>query len=453
MALDEDLDAPVTQARELVEYLERGSKPRTAWRIGTEHEKIGYRLDDLSPLPYGGERGIRAVLEGLTNFGWQPVFEGDNVIALKLNGQSVTLEPGGQLELSGAPLETLHQTCDEVNTHLAQVREVAADLDIGFLGIGIQPKWSREEIPVMPKGRYDIMRAYMPKKGALGLDMMLRTCTVQANLDFETESDMVRKFRVALALQPVATALFANSPFVDGKPNGYLSYRTHIWSDTDADRCGVPAFVFDSAMSFERYADYALDVPMYFVYRDGRYIDVSGQSFRKFLEGRLPALPGERPTLVDWESHLTTIFTDVRLKHYLEMRGADGGPWRLLCALPALWVGLLYDSVALDEAEQLVREWDHAGMLRMRADAAKRALKAEVGGRSMRDVARDVLTIARRGLQSRARLDRGGTDESGFLTLLDGFVETGVTPADELLEAYHGRWRQRVDPLFEEYAY
>ncbi len=453
MALDEDLDAPVTKARELVEYLERGAKPRSAWRIGTEHEKIGYRLEDLAPLPYGGERGIRAVLEGLTNFGWQPVFEGDNVIALKLNGQSVTLEPGGQLELSGAPLETLHQTCDEVNTHLAQVREVAAGLDIGFLGIGIQPKWLREEIPVMPKGRYDIMRAYMPKKGKLGLDMMLRTCTVQTNLDFDTESDMVRKFRVALALQPIATALFANSPFVDGKPNGYLSYRTHIWADTDADRCGVPSFVFDRAMGFEQYADYALDVPMYFVYRDGRYIDVSGQSFRTFLEGRLPALPGERPTLVDWEAHLTTIFTDVRLKHYLEMRGADGGPWRLLCALPALWVGLLYDSAALDEAEQLVREWDHASMLRMRADAAKRALKAEVDGRSLRDVARDVLAIARKGLQSRARLDRGGTDESGFLTLLDSIVETGVTPADELLEAYHGRWRQTVDPLFEEYAY
>jgi len=453
MAIDEELDAPVSAARELVEYLERGSKPRTAWRIGTEHEKIGYRLEDLAPLPYDGERGIRAVLEGLMRFGWQPIREGDNVIALTLNGQSVTLEPGGQLELSGAPLETLHQTCDEVNAHLAQVREVAAELDIGFLGIGIQPKWDREEIPVMPKGRYDIMRAYMPTKGGLGLDMMLRTCTVQTNLDFESESDMVRKFRVALALQPLATALFANSPFVDGKPNGYLSYRTHIWEDTDPDRCGVPKFVFDSAMGFESYADYALDVPMYFVYRDGRYIDVSGQSFRQFLDGRLPALPGERPTLVDWETHLTTVFTDVRLKHYLEMRGADGGPWRLLCALPALWVGLLYDSGALDEAEQLVREWSYSDMLQMRDGAAKQALKAEIGGRSLQDVSRDALAIARKGLKARGCLDRGGTDETGFLTLLDSIVESGVTPAEELLEAYHGRWNQSVDPLFEEYAY
>ncbi len=453
MAIDEELDAPVTRVRELVEYLERGSKSRTAWRIGTEHEKIGYRLEDLAPLPYRGERGIQAVLEGLMRFGWQPIYEGDNVIALTLNGQSVTLEPGGQLELSGAPLETLHQTCDEVNTHLAQVREVAAELDIGFLGIGIQPKWRREDMPVMPKGRYDIMRAYMPTKGDLGLDMMLRTCTVQTNLDFESESDMVRKFRVALALQPIATALFANSPFVDGKPNGYLSYRTHVWADTDPDRCGVPEFVFGSSMGFESYADYALDVPMYFVYRDGRYIDASGQSFRQFLDGKLPALVGERPTLVDWETHLTTIFTDVRLKHYLEMRGADGGPWRLLCALPALWVGLLYDSGALDQAEQMVREWDHSTLLQMREDAAKRALKARIGGRDLHDIARDVLAIARAGLKARARLDRGGTDESGFLTLLDSIVESGVTPADELLKAYHGRWQRSVDPLFEEYAY
>lgn len=453
MAINEELDAPVTRPRELVEYLERGSKPRSDWRIGTEHEKIGYRLEDIAPLPYAGERGIRAVLDGLTKFGWQPIYEGDNVIALTMNGQSVTLEPGGQLELSGAPLETLHQTCDEVNTHLAQVREVAADLDIGFLGIGMQPKWRREDIPVMPKGRYDIMRAYMPTKGRLGLDMMLRTCTVQTNLDFDTESDMVRKFRVALALQPIATALFANSPFTDGAPNGFKSYRTHIWADTDPDRCGVPDFVFRPGMGFESYADYAIDVPMYFVYRNGRYIDASGQSFRAFVDGRLPALPGERPTLVDWEAHLTTIFTDVRLKHYLEMRGADGGPWRMLCALPALWVGLLYDSSALDEAEQLVREWGHADLLRLRADAAKHALKAKIGGRDLRAVSRDVLAIARRGLKARGALDRGGTDETGFLSLLDTIVETGVTPADELLEAYHGRWQQSVDPIFEEYAY
>ena len=452
MAVTETLAAPVTHVRDLVAYLEEGCKPRAAWRIGTEHEKIGYRTDDLTPVPYDGERGIRALLEGLQRFGWKPVLEAGKPIALMHENQSITLEPGGQLELSGAPLATVHQTCEEVNSHLSQVRDVSDELGLGFLGIGIQPKWRRGDMPVMPKARYDIMRAYMPTKGSLGLDMMLRTCTVQTNLDFESESDMVRKFRLSLALQPLATALFANSPFVDGAPNGYLSYRTHIWSDTDADRCGTPAFIFEPGMGFEAYADYALDVPMYFVNRDGRYIDASGQSFRDFLDGRLPALPGERPTLADWESHLTTVFTDVRLKRYLEMRGADGGPWRSLCALPALWVGLLYDSVALDEAEQLVRDWSYDEIVALRADAARLALGAEIGGRTLREVAADVLDIARRGLRARARLDKGGDDERGFLTFLDGVLANG-TPAEQLLEAYHGRWAGKVDPVFEEFSY
>ena len=403
-------------------------------------------------MPYDGERGIRALLEGLQRFGWTPVLEAGKPIALARDNQSITLEPGGQLELSGAPLATVHQTCEEVNSHLSQVREVSDELGLGFLGIGIQPKWLRGDMPVMPKARYDIMRAYMPTKGSLGLDMMLRTCTVQTNLDFESESDMVRKFRTSLALQPLATALFANSPFVDGAPNGYLSYRTHIWSDTDPDRCGTPAFIFEPGMGFEAYADYALDVPMYFVNRGGRYIDASGQSFRDFLDGKLPALPGERPTLSDWESHLTTVFTDVRLKRYLEMRGADGGPWRSLCALPALWVGLLYDSGALDEAEQLVRDWSYDEIIALRADAARLALAAEIGGRSLREVASDVLNIARRGLRARARLDKGGDDERGFLTFLDGVLAAG-TPAEQLLAAYHGRWGEKVEPVFEEFSY
>jgi glutamate--cysteine ligase len=453
MALAKNSVAPVSGRRDLIEYLERGSTARADWRIGTEHEKIGFRLADLTPLPYDGAQGIRAILEGLTRFGWQPIEEDGQVIALKYDGQSVTLEPGGQLELSGAPLATVHQTCDEVNTHLEQVRTVAAELEVGFIGIGIQPKWGREDIPVMPKARYDIMRAYMPTKGGLGLDMMLRTCTVQANLDFESEADMIEKFRVALALQPIATALFANSPFLDGGENGYKSFRTNVWTDTDPDRCGVPEFVFEPGMGFERYVDYALDVPMYFVQRDGRYIDASGQSFRDFLDAKLPALPGEKPTLDDWESHLTTIFTDVRLKHYLEMRGADAGKWSMLCALPAFWVGLLYDSGALDEARQMVRDWSHADMIAMRDGAARSGLNAEVGGRSLQDIATDVLAIARKGLEARACRDRAGADETGFLRQLDTIVETGRTPADDLLESYRGEWAGSVDPLFKEYAY
>lgn len=438
---------------DLVRYLEDGCKPRDRWRIGTEHEKIGYRLDDLSPLPYEGSRGIRAILEGLQRFGWKPVYEGSNVIALKMSGQSITLEPGGQLELSGAPLDNLHQTCNEVNAHLSQVREVAEEIEVGFVGIGIQPKWRRDEIPIMPKGRYDIMRAYMPTRGELGLDMMLRTCTVQVNLDFDTETDMARKFRVSTALQPIATALFANSPFLEGKPNGYLSYRAHVWTDTDPDRCGVPSFIFEDGFGFERYADYALDVPMYFVNRDGRYIDASGQSFRDFVQGRLPALPGEKPTLQDWIDHLTTIFTEVRLKQYLEMRGADGGPWRRLCALPALWVGLLYDSTALDAAWDLVSSWTHSDVVEMGAAAASKGLKGDFRGMTLQNVAAEVLDIARDGLSRRARLDRGGQDETGFLTTLDGLVRSGKTPAESLLESYGGDWDQSVDPLFRDQAY
>ena len=346
---------PVTSKRQLVEWLAAGSKPRDRWRIGTEHEKFGFRLKDLRPLPYDGPDGIRALLEGLKRFGWEAVEENGKPIALTQDNCNVTLEPGGQFELSGAPVRTIHETCAEVHTHLRQVKQVSAELGTGMLGLGFQPKWARDDIPWMPKARYKIMRDYMPKKGKLGLDMMLRTCTVQVNLDFASEADMVRKFRVSLALQPIATALFANSPFTEGRPNGFLSYRSHVWTDTDPDRCGILPFVFEPGMGFERYVDYLLDVPMYFVYREGQYIDASGQSFRDFLQGRLPALPGEIPTVGDWSDHATTVFPEVRLKRFLEMRGADGGPWKRLCALPALWVGLLYDADALAAAEALLR--------------------------------------------------------------------------------------------------
>ena len=442
----------VNDKRELVAYLERGAKPLQDWRIGTEHEKFGYSLDDLRPLPYEGPAGIRAVLEGLGRFGWRPVLEEGKVIALEMEGQAITLEPGGQLELSGAPLATLHETCDEVNTHLDQVKTVAGELGVAFLGLGFQPKWPRAEIPIMPKGRYGIMLRYMPTRGALGLDMMLRTCTVQVNLDFASEADMVKKFRVALALQPVATALYANSPFTEGKPNGLLSCRSQVWTDTDPDRCGILPFVFDDGMGFERYADHVLDVPMYFVYRQG-YRDASGQSFRDFLDGKLPALPGERPTLKDWEDHLTTLFPEVRLKQFLEMRGADGGPWRRLCALPALWVGLLYDGGALDAAWDLVKDWSAETRAEMRAEVPKRALQTPVRGRPLIELAAQVLEIAAAGLKARARHDAFGEDEAHFLDALRTIDESGKTPAEELLEAYAGPWAGNVDRVFEEYAY
>jgi glutamate--cysteine ligase len=445
---------PVMETRaDLVAYLEGGAKPPADWRIGTEHEKFGFRLGDKSRPAYEGPDGIRALLEGLQAYGWTPVREAGKIIALTLDGQNITLEPGGQLELSGAMLETLHQTCDEVHSHLKQIRAVSEQLGLGFIGLGMDPLSRRDQVPVMPKGRYDIMRRYMPTRGALGLDMMLRSCTVQVNLDFSSEADMVRKFQVSLALQPIATALFANSPFTEGRPNGFLSFRSHIWTDTDPDRTGMLPFVFEDGFGFERYADYALDVPMYFVYREGRYIDAAGQSFRDFLAGRLPALPGEKPRQSDWIDHLTTIFPEVRLKRFLEMRGADGGPWRRLCALPALWVGLLYDGGALDAAWDLVKDWTAEERETLRREVARQALKARFRSTSVQELARRVLAIASQGLKARARLDNYGDSEQHFINARRHIAERGQTPADALREAYHGRWKGAVMPIYDEYAY
>ena len=445
---------PVTDKRELVEYIAAGCKPESDWRIGTEHEKFAFRCGDLRPLDYDGPQGIAALLKGLTRFGWEEVKEKGNTIALvKPDGSSISLEPAGQVELSGAPLETIHQTCHELTDHLDQVKELAREMEIGFLGVGYQPKWPRAEMPWMPKGRYAIMQRYMPLKGKLGLDMMQSTCTVQVNLDFESEANMVKMFRVSLALQPVATALFANSPFKEGKPNGFLSYRSHIWTDTDPDRCGMLPFVFEDGFGFERYVDYMLDVPMYFVYRDGRYIDVTGKSFRDFLAGKLEALPGQAPTLADWIDHLTTAFPEVRLKRFLEMRGADGGPWGRLCALPALWVGLLYDPVALDAAWELVKDWTIEEMDAIRRDVPRLALATPFRNRTLGDIALETLVIANNGLKRRDRQDSLKRDESHFLRPLFQIAESRLTAAEELLAAYHRRWNGQIDPIFEEYSY
>ncbi|WP_242112484.1 glutamate--cysteine ligase [Luteimonas aquatica] len=446
-------DTPVTSRDQLVAYIADGEKPKDGWRIGTEHEKFGFRLDNLRPPTFDGEQGIEALLKGLTRFGWEAAPEKERVVALVRDGASVTLEPAGQLELSGAPLESIHDTCAEVATHLKEVKAVADELRLGFLGMGFQPKWKREDMPWMPKGRYKIMRAYMPKVGQLGLDMMTRTCTVQVNLDYASEADMVKKFRVSLALQPVATALFADSPFTEGKPNGYLSYRSHIWTDTDADRTGMLDFVFEDGFGYERYVDYILDVPMYFSYRDGIYHDASGQSFRDFLDGRLPVLPGALPTLRDWSDHLTTAFPEVRLKKFLEMRGADGGPWNRLCALPAFWVGLLYDDAALDAAWDLVKDFTLAERHALRDGVPRQALKLPFRGASVRELALEALKISAAGLQRRARHNRSGADESLFLAPLIESAEANETPAERKLALFRGEWGGSVDPVFREFAY
>ena len=454
MSIPQEGGGPIESRDDLVGFLESGSKPREDWRIGTEHEKFGYRLSDLKPLPYDGACSIRAMLEGLRDrFGWKPVLEGDTLIGLTKMGANVSLEPGGQLELSGAPLRTIHGTCEEVNQHLAEVRSVAEEIGAGFIGLGATPDWRHEDMPVMPKGRYGIMMRYMPKVGSHGLQMMFRTCTVQVNLDFADEPDMVKKLRVGLALQPVATALFASSPFFEGVPNGFLSWRGRVWRDVDPDRSGMLPFVFEDGFGFERYVDYALDVPMYFVYRDGKYIDAAGQSFRDFLRGDLPALPGEKPSLSDWADHLTTIFPEARLKKFIEMRGADGGPWRRICALPAFWVGLLYDQHALDTAWEIAKDWTAEERERFRRDAAEFGLKAEIRGRPMRDLAIELLGIAKGGLARRAQGFVFDMDETHFLNALHDSVERGETLADELLRKFRDSWRGDLSRVYAEYSY
>ncbi|MFZ3582200.1 glutamate--cysteine ligase [Loktanella sp. DJP18] len=456
MSIPQTGGGPIESHDQLAEMLSKGCKPKDQWRIGTEHEKFGYIKANHLPLPYDGPVGIHAMLDGMANrFGWDRVMEGGKLIGLVKDGANVSLEPGGQLELSGAPLETIHQTCDEVNHHLAQVKEIADEIGAGFIGLGAAPEWTHDQMPLMPKGRYKLMDAYMGKVGTHGTQMMRRTCTVQVNLDFSSEADMVQKLRVALALQPVATALFANSPFFEGKPNGHKSWRSRIWRDLDASRTGTLPWVFEDGMGFERWVDWVLDVPMYFVYRDGKYIDALGQSFRDFLKGELPALPGEKPLLSDWADHLTTVFPEARIKQYIEMRGADGGPWRRLCALPAFWVGLTYDQSALDAAWDLCKDWTADQREALRVAASVDGLQAKVDGIDMLALARSCVAIAYGGLKARAKLGAGGlvADETHFLDALRDSVETGIVPADELLSKYHGEWNENLDPIYAEYAY
>jgi glutamate--cysteine ligase len=456
MARDQVDLTPIERRDELVDWIAQGSKPKSQFHIGTEHEKFAFTLEGHRPVPYEGRHGIRALLEGMQHLlGWQPITEGPNVIGLFdiPGGGAISLEPGGQFELSGAQVETVHQTSSELMAHLAQVREVAQPLHIGFLGIGMTPSWTRAEMPKMPKGRYKIMTGYMPKVGTLGLDMMYRTCTVQTNLDFSSEADMVRKLRVSIALQPVATALFANSPFTEGKPNGFLSFRSEIWRDTDNARAGMLPWVFETGMGFERWVDYALDVPMYFVKHDDEYVDASGQSFRDLLAGKLPAMPGARATISDWANHISTIFPEVRLKRYLEMRGADSGSLANLLALPALWAGLLYDDVSLDGAWDLVKHWTAAERQQLRDAVPKQGLAATVRGRTVFEIATEMVTLARAGLSRRKYIDISGHDETLYLDVIDDRLARGTTPAQELLEKYDGPWGGSVDPIFADEAY
>lgn len=447
-------NSPLIESKaDLICALEKGCKPKSDWRIGTEHEKFVFCKTSHKPLPYEGENGIGAILTEIqkrTN--WTPLLDKGKIIGLKdeSTGASISLEPGGQLELSGAPLERLHDTCSETGNHLRLLRGITDKLNIEFLGLGVAPEWSLDDMPMMPKSRYGIMKPYMEKVGTLGTSMMFRSCTVQVNLDFSSEKDMVDKLRASLALQPIATALFANSPFIDGKPSGYLSYRSKIWQNTDNDRTGMLDFAFEDGMGFERYVDYALDVPMYFVMRNGQFVNCAGESFRAFLKGELPQLPGEKPTIADWEDHLSTLFPEVRLKTFLEMRGADAGPWDSICALPALWVGLLYDQGALDGALDLVKDWTAEQRNQLRIDVSKTALNAEINGRKVLDVAKDVYKLAKSGLVARENKNFEGFDESVFLNMIKDTLDTGKTPAEHMLDAYNGPWDGDITKIYTE---
>ena len=426
-------DQPITSRKQLVDYFSEAVKPKEEWLIGCEHEKFPYRLSTLKPVSYEEPNGLRDFLNAMKDYGWAAINEGDHIIGLSRGRSAITFEPGGQVELAGAPLLNLHETSAEIDQHLLEVNEIASKLDIGFLGIGFHPTARREDISWVPKERYRIMRDYMKKVGTMGHDMMLRTCTTQVNLDYADEADMIQKFRVGLALQPIATALFASSPFKEGKPNGYASYRMHVWDDTDNARCGPIPFVFEEGFGYERYIDYALNVPMYFVYRDGHYIDCSGQSFKDFLLGKLPAYPGELPTISDWANHLTTLFPDVRLKKVLEMRGGDSGTSEMLLALPSFWVGLLYDGPTLDEASQMIKDWSLEDRKNLRADAARLGFKAHIRGQSVREVAQQTITLAKQGLRRRMNRLHGGADETRYLDILFNFTESGQSRSDQLL--------------------
>ena len=456
MSIPQSGGETIERPEQMIEYIASGCKSKEDWRIGTEHEKFGYCKDTLQPLAYEGERSIVAVLKGLRDrYNWIPIEESKKLIGLQKDGANISLEPGGQLELSGATLETIHETCDEVNSHLKEVKSIADSLDVGFIGLGAAPSWKHEDMPMMPKGRYKLMTSYMDLVGNMGKSMMYRTACVQVNLDFSSEADMVQKLRVALALQPVAIALFSNSPFFEGKPNGHKSWRSRIWRSLDDDRTGMLPFVFEDGFGFEKWVDYALDVPMYFVYRNGKYINALGQSFRDFLKCELPALPGEPPKLSDWADHLTTIFPEARLKKFIEMRGADGGPWRRLCALPAFWVGICYNQSSLDAAWDLAKRWDMETRESWRIAASVDGLDAIVNGQKMIDIAKEVVSIAQSGLKARAKAGAQGLlqDESHFLNALSDSLDIGKTPADELLDLYYGEWDKDLNRIFENFCY
>ena len=447
----------IQSKEDLIKPFQNGEKKPSDFKIGTEHEKFVFHIDTLKPVSFSGKSSIENLLIALKKYGWESILEDGNTIGLSrdksLGGGTITLEPAGQLELSGAPLTNIHETFNELDEHRSQISKEGSNLGLGFLGAGLTPDWSFDEMPIMPKSRYQIMKNYMPKKGNLGLDMMFRSTTIQVNLDYSSESDMIKKFKVSLALQPIATALFANSPFLDGNLTGYNSFRSHIWTDTDPDRTGMLPFVFDGEMSYEKYVDYALKVPMYFIYRDGNYLDVSGSSFEDFLNGDLDEFPNEKPNIIDWENHLTTIFPEVRLKSFLEMRGADGGSFESVCALSSFWVGLLYDSESLDSSFNLIKDFNIKQLQELRIEVAKNGLHSIIEGIEIQEIAKKVLKLSREGLRNRNILNENGDSEEIFLDPLQKILSSGKSPSDDLIQKFSNNWNKNLVNMYKEYTF
>ena len=442
---------------QLIDWFEKGCKPKNKWKVGTEHEKFALKFNKKKnkylPVSYGEENGINDILHEISKFGWKKILEKEKVIALKKCDQSITLEPGGQIELSGAPLYDIHSTCKETNEHLKLLKEVGNKLNIILLGLGSRPYENTIDIPWMPKERYKIMREYMPKKGTKGLDMMLSTCTVQANLDYSSEEDMVRKTSLAVRLQPIITALFANSPFSLGNPNGFLSIRSHIWADTDSDRCGVLKVALEKDFSFKKYIDYALSVPMYFVIRNNNYLNCAGKSFADFMEGKLEQFPGERPTLKDWEDHISTIFTEVRLKKFIEVRGADAGSWSRTCALPAFWVGILYDQDCLEAAEKICKNWNFNDIKNLSQEVSVSGLNTRIKNSNLLDLSKEFIAISKEGLRKRGIRDSAGQDETGYVGVLEEIVTLGKTPAETMIDNFTNKWNEDINKLIKGLSY
>lgn len=448
---DPSLDAVVTRRDPLIAYFATGAKPRSEWRIGTEYEKVAVERKTGRAARYFGRNGIEELLRRLADrYGWTPRSEGDHVIALQGERATITLEPGAQVELSGEPCESIHCAHAELTEHVSQIVSVGEEIGIAFLGLGMQPLSPVEDIEWVPKARYGIMGPYMQKVGTLGHRMMKQTATVQTNIDFSDERDAMEKMRVTMGLSPILTAMFANSPICDGRLNGYMSFRQHVWTDTDRDRCGLLPFVFSRDAGFEDYADWALGVPMYFIRRDDRFVDLSGLPFREFLK---KGAAGHHATLADWQLHLTTLFPEVRLKTYIEVRSVDSQPPERMLALPALMKGVLYDADCLLGAWDLVKGWSFGERLDLYDASHRDALMARVRGVRLLDLARELCAIARVGLRRQNLRNGRGEDETVYLNGIERQLESGVSPARVIADRWAGEWEERIDRLIGFAAY